>query len=760
MSHQKPPKISVVIAADNFLPAGQQLENHFNTELALIKFPLKSLISTSIESLLSWPECGKIFVLSKDQNILDVAKKETVDNPYYDSDACTVRFIKVNSQASNYGDILRHVEGRELSENDFHIDREMGDAFIFIRGPYVKFCADMKNAYDKQVERMRSAKKSGGATPAMTFLFKQCAHIDNISCFLYAESDPSYKILKLMNRQDQIRAACKRKYAKGGQGDSGDQNAMSITKDTILSELINIPITELNTKISSKNNKISYLTRTDLIESSISIVTKQICVSFSENPSWDDFGECLADILAQEEIYNNHCHYYIGKDFELEPLESVHMFKEILHRNLLSGKQTHTDMINYTHNNFNSYFHKSSKIYNTSLVTGTWCSQNTKTKSKTKITCSQIMENSKIGKNCILDNCYIGENVIIEDNCKMRNCFVVNGNKILEGTVKLNKILGECDMYLDEFNRDSGTCKEDGQENGQEEELVEEELLRFPKVIIPTRSRMTSLGDDYNSQMSDQMNSELDQENGDPNGYFLNSDDDSDDDDGSSIDNQSSYSEGEDVIGGEWSDDPDDLIDLNETNMCLETIKDLISKDLKNTDEGFNNLATEMRRERASYKTIPVRSMVRFTCRVLITKFDTAGIKVKVNKMLKRTLFSFDEDIKNVRSEILKGVEDATSGDCPGNPTTPGKDEYVKAAHLIKNFYDIDGAFDDEEGVKMIEEWFSEQENLKKNETWIKLVKWMKESMESSEEESDSESEEEESSSEEEGESEDSSESS
>jgi len=370
------------------------------------------------------------------------------------------------------------------------------------------------------------------------------------------------------------------------------------------------------------------------------------------------------------------------------------------------------------------------------------------------------MENSKIGKNCILDNCYIGENVIIEDNCKMRNCFVVNGNKILEGTVKLNKILGECDMYLDEFNRDSGTCKEDGQENGQEEELAEEELLRFPKVIIPTRSRMTSLGDDYNSQMSDQMNSELDPENADQNGYFLNSDDDSDDDDESSIDNQSSYSEGEDVIGGEWSDDPDDLIDLNETNMCLETIKDLISKDLKNTDEGFNNLATEMRRERASYKTIPVRSMVRFTCRVLITKFDTAGIKIKVNKMLKRTLFSFDEDIKNVRSEILKGVEDATSGDCPGNPSTPGKDEYVKAAHLIKNFYDIDGAFDDEEGVKMIEEWFSEQENLKKNETWIKLVKWMKESMESSEEESDSESEEEESSSEEEGESEDSSESS
>ena len=99
---------------------------------------------------------------------------------------------------------------------------------------------------------------------------------------------------------------------------------------------VKLPNIYLNQKLSSKNANVTYLNRTDLVESYCSIITPQVVVQFTENRDYRQLTDLLLTMLAQEEVLGFHGHYSIAKDHQLSSLDNFYQLKSNSTKRFLS----------------------------------------------------------------------------------------------------------------------------------------------------------------------------------------------------------------------------------------------------------------------------------------------------------------------------------------------------------------------------------------------------------------------------------------
>lgn len=664
-------KLVAVIAADAFSASAKVLENLLGTPLALTKSPNKTLISASIQTLLSFKPCQKIYVLSKDDRILNAVKEEIINNVYLSS-TTEVKIRKLNpARTHNYGDVLRYIDEQHTDEDS--IIEDLGNEFIFIEGPYFKLCNGVVQALEQHRESVKYHRKTPtGFEPAMTLIFKKMQKLNGIQSYLFAEKSPSHRVLRYRQR------------------------------DELKSKKVDMPVPYVNIKINQKNANIEYLTRTDLIQSHVSIVAKKTPIQYTENPDFTDLGDILATMLEKEEVMGLWTHAFISQDQELEPLNSVCQLKSVTTRRLLSQSAGFdaTDS-EYDSTASHSYLHKSSQIIDQTNVSKSWLAENVQVGQGTRINGSVIMKNSKIGTGCVLHDCYVDEGAVVPDQVKLRNCFISkNYSGLKSGQILVNSVVQKSD---------------ESRNLNESENMDVTELTRYLQVkLLKDAEDLDEVEpDDVNKSMQasrDSKDFEFDD-------YESDSESESDDEE----------------CGGSIHDSDDDVEEMNNYDQVILDIKEVIE-----CEDDEEHMKTEFRQIRVRYNFVSTADMVRLVTRSLIIDFSK-NFKVKTNLMLGifPDLITDSEELLNL---ILRGIEEGTVEN-----NEVDADVIKKTSALVFfELFDLIREYSDE----IVEWWNSAKtKHLKGHPYWEKIISQVEESSdeEDSDEESDEESSEEES---------------
>ena len=209
---------------------------------------------------------------------------------------------------------------------------------------------------------------------------------------------------------------------------------------------VKLPNIYLNQKLSSKNANVTYLNRTDLVESYCAIITPQVVVQFTENRDYRQLTDLLLTMLAQEEVLGFHGHYSIAKDHQLASLNNFHHLKSNSTKRFLSHFVAGDGEDGYFHTNSQSYISKDASVVDKNLIHSSWLEDCTVSQNS-KILNSQISSGVKIGMSVFLENCYVDRNATIESGAKLRNCFIGENSIIKVNEKFIDKVILEEESF-------------------------------------------------------------------------------------------------------------------------------------------------------------------------------------------------------------------------------------------------------------------------------------------------------------------------